>query len=209
MTKMALQSAMGAEVARNIAPSRLPHVGARCLCHLQRQLHLHRRDADVGTTRFAAVRVRHEPRRVGTSNYTLRKLVTHALNMMTGFSTLPLQLASWDRFIFTLFGLGVLLYVVVNYMVRGGSVPGFAFLASIVAIFSGAQLFALGIMANTWHVCTSASWIAFLRGARHNGPPANRNQSGQRKKTDAAPARTDSTSLWRRFAVIWNGTRRF
>ena len=28
----------------------------------------------------------------------------------------------------------------------GGSVPGFPFLASIIALFSGAQLFALGIM---------------------------------------------------------------
>ena len=35
-----------------------------------------------------------EPRRLGTSNYTLRKLTVHALNMLTGFSTWPLRLAS-------------------------------------------------------------------------------------------------------------------
>ncbi len=33
-----------------------------------------------------------------------------------------------------------------RYLMQGGSVPGLPFLASIVAIFSGAQLFALGIM---------------------------------------------------------------
>ena len=55
--------------------------------------------------------VRHEARAAGESNYTLRKLVMHALNMMTGFSTLPLQLASVLGFAFTLFGLGVLVYV--------------------------------------------------------------------------------------------------
>jgi hypothetical protein len=35
--------------------------------------------------------------------------------------------------------------VLINYLIRGAAVPGFAFLASIVVIFSGAQLFALGI----------------------------------------------------------------
>jgi len=98
------------------------------------------------TTRFAAVTVEHHPRRVGQSAYTLRKLITHALNMMTGFSTLPLQLASLIGFGFTVFGLLVLAYVIGRFAINGGSVPGFPFLASIVAIFSGAQLFALGII---------------------------------------------------------------
>ena len=70
-----------------------------------------------------------------------------ALDMITGFSTLPLKLASWIGFFFTLFGIGVLLYQVGVYVVfRGETVPGFVFLASTIAIFSGAQLFALGIL---------------------------------------------------------------
>ena len=48
------------------------------------------------TTRFVAIQVRHDPRQTGVSNYTFRKLFRHAMNMMTGFSTLPLQMAnSW------------------------------------------------------------------------------------------------------------------
>ncbi len=39
----------------------------------------------------------------------------------------------------------MLLYVLISYLVRGGSLPGFPFLASIISIFSGVQLFALGI----------------------------------------------------------------
>ena len=35
--------------------------------------------------------------------------------------------------------------VTVRYLLYGGVVPGFSFLASIISIFSGAQLFALGI----------------------------------------------------------------
>ena len=94
----------------------------------------------------AAVRVRHDPRRTGASNYTFARLVSHALNMATGFSVVPLRLASLVGFAFTLFGTGVLAYVLGRYFLEGTSVPGFPFIASVVAIFSGAQLFALGII---------------------------------------------------------------
>jgi undecaprenyl-phosphate 4-deoxy-4-formamido-L-arabinose transferase len=36
--------------------------------------------------------------------------------------------------------------VIVRYLAHGSPVPGFPFLASIIALFSGAQLFALGII---------------------------------------------------------------
>ena len=68
------------------------------------------------------------------------------MNMMTGFSTLPLQLASITGFAFMLFGVAVLAYVLGRYLMQGAVVPGFAFLASIVAMFSGTQLFALGVI---------------------------------------------------------------
>jgi hypothetical protein len=97
------------------------------------------------TTRFGSVMVPFEPRRSGSSNYTFTKLVRHALDMMTGFSTAPLQLASLIGFSCTLFGIGVFFYVFGRYCLEG-SVPGFPFLASIIAIFSGAQLFALGVI---------------------------------------------------------------
>ena len=80
------------------------------------------------------------------SNYTFRKLVIHAVNMITGFSTFPLQFASWLGFAFAIFGGIVLLYVIGRFIIQGGSVPGFPFLASTIAIFAGVQLFALGII---------------------------------------------------------------
>jgi undecaprenyl-phosphate 4-deoxy-4-formamido-L-arabinose transferase len=98
------------------------------------------------TTRFSAVRVRHEARQFGESGYTSRKLVLHALNMMTGFSTRPLQLASLMGFAFALLGLIILTYVLIRWLLQGSAVPGFAFLASVITIFSGAQLLALGII---------------------------------------------------------------
>jgi undecaprenyl-phosphate 4-deoxy-4-formamido-L-arabinose transferase len=147
ITKLALQSAMGVEVARKVSAFRVFRTQLRdAFANYQGPFV----SIDVlltwGTTRFAAVPVRHDPRRVGVSNYTFRKLVTHALNMMTGFSILPLQLTSLMGFSSALFGLLVLVYVVGRYLIQGGSVSGFPFLASIIAIFSGAQLFALGII---------------------------------------------------------------
>jgi glycosyltransferase involved in cell wall biosynthesis len=147
VTKLALESAMGAETARKVSAFRAFRTALRDAFESYRGPFV---SIDVllswATTRFTAVRVRHEPRLIGVSNYTLRKLVRHAMNMMTGFSVLPLQLASLTGFAFTLFGVAVLAFVIGRYLIYGGVVPGFAFLASVVAIFSGAQLFALGII---------------------------------------------------------------
>lgn len=98
------------------------------------------------TTRFGAVEVQHAPRPFGRSSYSWFRLANHCLTIITSFSTLPLRLASWIGFALTLFGIGVLVYVIGLYLLLGYSMPGFPFLASIIAIFSGAQLFALGIM---------------------------------------------------------------
>jgi glycosyltransferase involved in cell wall biosynthesis len=146
-TKVALQNVMGAEIARQVCAFRaFRSQVANAFAHYEGSFV----SIDVlltwGTNRFAAVPVNHAPRKQGASGYTFRKLMTHAMNMMTGFSTLPLQMASLIGFVFTLFGLFVLAYVVGRYFVYGNPVPGFPFLASIVALFSGAQLFALGII---------------------------------------------------------------
>jgi len=147
ITKMALQGAMGADTARHVSAFRVFRTRLRAAFEMYRGPYV---SIDVlltwGTTRFTHVVVRHDPRRIGTSNYTVRKLITHAFNVMTGFSTLPLQLASVIGFVFTVFGGLILGVVLLNYLAVGSEVPGFAFIASIIAIFSGAQLFALGII---------------------------------------------------------------
>jgi undecaprenyl-phosphate 4-deoxy-4-formamido-L-arabinose transferase len=89
--------------------------------------------------------VDHRERLAGKSNYTFQKLVRLALTMLTGFSVLPLQIASMIGFMFFVFGCLILLYVIIRYLIQGGVVPGFSFLASIIAIFSGVQLLSLGI----------------------------------------------------------------
>lgn len=147
VTKLALQGAMGAEVARRVSAFRAFRTRLREAFADYGSPFV---NLDVlltwGTTRFSSVPVRHDERRRGASNYTLRKLITHALNMATGFSTVPLQVSSLVGFAFTLFGLLILAYVLVRWILEGSVVPGFPFLASVIAIFSGAQLFALGVI---------------------------------------------------------------
>lgn len=147
ITKLVLQHAMGASTARNVSAFRCFRTTLRDAFAEYGSPYV---SIDVlltwGTRRFASVTVRNEPRAYGTSNYTVRKLVVHALNMMTGFSTLPLQLASLAGFGFMLFGMLILAFVLGRFVIQGAVVPGFAFLASIVAILSGTQLFALGVI---------------------------------------------------------------
>lgn len=97
-----------------------------------------------GTDKFGTVEVNELPRSAGRSNYNLIKLVKFAMLVLTGFSTIPLRFASLIGFFLTIFGIGILVYVVIKNFL-GGDFPGFTFLAAIISIFSGAQLFGLGI----------------------------------------------------------------
>lgn len=99
-----------------------------------------------GTTKFAHVEVKHQKRQRGRSGYNFRKLATHAINMVTSFSTLPLRIATLVGFVFMLFGVAVQVRLLLMYFFSTVSVPGFTFLASLIAIFSGVQLFSLGII---------------------------------------------------------------
>jgi undecaprenyl-phosphate 4-deoxy-4-formamido-L-arabinose transferase len=146
ITRLALRPAVGSDVAKNVSAFRMFPTQLRDAFAAYESPFV---SIDVlltwATTRFGATTVAFQPRHSGSSNYTFTKLLRHALDMMTGFSTAPLQLASLIGFTCTLFGIGIFIYVFVRYCLEG-SVPGFPFLASIIAIFSGAQLFALGVI---------------------------------------------------------------
>jgi undecaprenyl-phosphate 4-deoxy-4-formamido-L-arabinose transferase len=147
LTKLALQSVMGAETARSASAFRVFRRPVR-------DAFSHYDGASVsidvlltwGTRRFGSVKVAHAPRRMGTSNYRLSTLITHAMNLITGFTTLPLRVATFIGFALCGFGGVVLVYVVGRTLLFGSTVPGFPFLASLISIFSGAQMCALGII---------------------------------------------------------------
>lgn len=97
-----------------------------------------------GTTKFGYAYVEENPRTNGESNYSFRKLIRLAFTVLTGFSTAPLRFTSFIGFSFMIFGILAFIYVLVVYFTVG-SILGFSFLASLISLFSGALLFALGI----------------------------------------------------------------
>ena len=98
------------------------------------------------TVRYRSVTTPMDHRVSGSSNYTVRKLLRHTLNMVTGYSSKPLRLVAWLGFGFAMFGTAALAFVLIRYFTGGTEVPGFAFLASLISILAGAQLFGLGLI---------------------------------------------------------------
>ena len=147
ITKRALQASMGVDAARHVSAFRAFKTYLR---EAFKSYNSPMVSIDVlltwGTSRFGYVVVKHDRRAFGASNYTLPMLIAHAVNMITGYSTKPLQFTSIIGFTFTLFGLSMLIFIVMRFLICGAVIPGFAFLASSIAIFSGVQLFCLGVI---------------------------------------------------------------
>jgi len=174
ITKMALKTTMGVENAGNVSAFRVFRTELRDSFSDYKGSFI---SIDVllswGTNSFSALPVNHEQRVEGKSNYTVRKLINHALNMITGFSVLPLQIASIMGFVLAFFGLLVFIYVVSRFLLQGSPVPGFPFIASIIAIFSGAQLLAIGIIGEYLariHFRTMNKPQYFIRQKKNNIP---------------------------------------
>lgn len=99
------------------------------------------------TGNIGKIKVEHQPRREGESNYTFRKLVRLWLNMFVNFSVMPLRIG-------TVLGaglcvLGMLMAVMAvaeRIMNPDTDIVGWASLMVSIMIFSGAQLFILGLL---------------------------------------------------------------
>ena len=98
------------------------------------------------TSTFSSLEVQHHPRFDGTSHYNLKKLVRFMIDTATGYSVVPLRLATTLGSIVTMLGFVMFLWVTLLPLFTGVSVPGFPLLAASLAIFSGTQLLVLGIL---------------------------------------------------------------
>lgn len=147
ITKFALQDSMGMSVARKVSAFRAFNTRLRDAFNTYQSPSV---NIEVlltwATSNFSAVEVKQNNRAQGVSGYTFRKLVSHAINMLTGFSTIPLRIASMLGLLFGALGLIILSYVIVQYILIGSAVPGFTFIVSVVCIFSGVQLFTIGVI---------------------------------------------------------------
>jgi glycosyltransferase involved in cell wall biosynthesis len=99
-----------------------------------------------GTTNVTSVTVRMDERTHGRSGYTVRMLLRHTLNMVLGYSTAPLRLVTYLGFLVGFLGLALLGRMLYLYFSGETTVAGFTTIASMVALFSAAQMIATGVL---------------------------------------------------------------
>lgn len=98
------------------------------------------------TTRIEGVDVHMEQRAEGRSGYTLRALLRQAVNVVVGYSSTPLRCVSYLGLLVGGFGVCLLAVLLWNYFAGRTTVAGFTSVASMVALFSSAQMLAIGIL---------------------------------------------------------------
>jgi glycosyltransferase involved in cell wall biosynthesis len=98
------------------------------------------------TQRIGSIGVRHEPRRAGTSTYTLRRLIRLWLSAWVNFSVLPLRVATVLGLLMAGLGVVALIAIAWLWLYSRGPQYGWGWLMAALLIFSGAQLVLLGLI---------------------------------------------------------------
>lgn len=97
------------------------------------------------TRNISSVPIQHFEREVGTSNYTFSKLVKLWSNII-GFSIVPLQLAVYTGFIFSVLGILGAVGVVILKIVRPYTYIGWPSMMAAICFFSGINLLFMGMV---------------------------------------------------------------
>ena len=92
------------------------------------------------------VPVGHDSRANGRSHYSPFRLIRLALDLMTGFSLLPIQVVSLAGIGIALLGLGFGAFLLVRRLFVGPEVEGVFTLFAILFVFVGIQILALGLL---------------------------------------------------------------
>jgi len=98
------------------------------------------------TDRITQIEVEHRPRKAGRSGYNVAKLFTLAMNLFTNFSLLPLQVVSATGFFVALAGFLLGIYFILQRLLGGIAVPGYASIIVAVLVLGGLQMLSLGII---------------------------------------------------------------
>ncbi|MCB2114721.1 MAG: glycosyltransferase family 2 protein [Rhodobacteraceae bacterium] len=96
--------------------------------------------------RQTAVYYERPKRAAGTSKFNYWKLWNFALDGITGYSTVPLRLATYFGLIFAILAMIYGLYLLLRTLIFGVDVPGYASTMVAVIFMGGAQLTVLGII---------------------------------------------------------------
>ena len=82
----------------------------------------------------------------GTTKWSFWKLTAYAIDGITNFSQVPLDIASWFGMIMTGFSFFMLIFIVLRRLIFGDPVAGWASTICVIIFIGGIQLFCLGIM---------------------------------------------------------------
>jgi glycosyltransferase involved in cell wall biosynthesis len=76
----------------------------------------------------------------------VRKLMRLALDGLTSFSTVPVQLVAWLGFVFVIFCFGVLGWTLYTRLATHSAPQGWTSLLAVVLLLGGVQLLSLGMI---------------------------------------------------------------
>ena len=82
----------------------------------------------------------------GKSKWSFRKLLNYGIEGIIGFSTKPLRMAAYLGFATAVAALIYLIVVVLEKLIWGISIPGYATIIVLTLLLGGIQLFCIGII---------------------------------------------------------------
>lgn len=85
-------------------------------------------------------------RNAGTTKWSFRKLCNYAIDGIIGFSAAPLRLATYLGIFTALAAAIYLIVVVLQKLIRGIAVPGYATIIVLILLLGGVQLLCIGII---------------------------------------------------------------
>jgi undecaprenyl-phosphate 4-deoxy-4-formamido-L-arabinose transferase len=147
------------------------------------------------TQRIDSIVVAHEPRRLGESGYTLRRLLRLWLSAWLNFSLLPLRLATFAGLATA--GLGVVAFFVILWLwiANRGPAYGFGWLMSAFLVFSGTQLVMLGLIGEylgRMFLTVNQRPQAVVREVLRYTPQKNPDEHGPQTNTDEHGPQTNT-----------------
>lgn len=98
------------------------------------------------TRNIVSIEIEHQTRHSGEGGYNLRRSMSLWLKMATGFSIVPLRLASMIGLFIALISFCALIFIVIVRVMNPAIPVGWPSLISIILFLGGAQLLGLGII---------------------------------------------------------------
>jgi polyisoprenyl-phosphate glycosyltransferase len=98
------------------------------------------------TSNITQISIEHHKRNSGKSNYSFTRSFSVFMKLFTGFSVIPLRIATFTGCIATLVGICLLIKYLYDYFVTKNYIEGWTTVVVLIILFSGLILITLGIV---------------------------------------------------------------